>query len=386
MWAEPTVKVDGWIRYDQRSGAIAADEMQIAGDWFATTLAGSLLWNDQQGELKLTGPARLKMNEVAGRLSQLIGVPITAQGIHQTPLEIQVRRGRDGTVGLDIAANLGWERSEIGGVVMGQALIPIRLTETSVDISPTMIPVGDGRLNLSGQVHYRPGPLWMRLERGSGAQSIRLTPEMTDKWLKYIAPLAANTARIDGTLGVQLDEALIVIDQPEQSRVVGRLNIAGVEMSSGPMANQIYGGIEQLRMLARSVSSTASDFSGNHTLITMPAQTVDFVVDRGIVQHNRMFFNVDRAEVITSGQVAMDGRLNIVAQVPLDARWLGSDLQGLAGQPVTLPIDGTLSRPSLDSSGVRQVVAELGTMAVQQTAENYLQKQLGKGLDKLFGR
>ena len=157
-------------------------------------------------------------------------------------------------------------------------------------------------------------------------------------------------------------------------------------MTSGPMADQIFAGIDQLRMLARSVSSRPDDPGTNRTLITMPPQTVDFVVDRGIVQHNRMFFNVDRAEVITSGQVTMDGRLNMVAQVPLDARWLGSDLKGLAGQPVTLPIDGTLSQPSLDSSGVRKVVAELGTQAVQQTAENYLQKQLGKGFERLFGR
>jgi len=153
------------------------------------------------------------------------------------------------------------------------------------------------------------------------------TPEIADKWLKYVAPLAADTARIQGTLGIQLDEALIVVDQPEQSRVVGRLNIAGIEMTSGPMADQIYGGIEQLRLLARSFSSRTDNPASNQTLITMPAQTVDFVVDHGIIQHNRMFFNIDRAEVITSGQVTMDGRLNIVAQVPLDARWLGSNLQ-----------------------------------------------------------
>jgi len=302
-----------------------------------------------------------------------------------------VRRDRDGTVSLDIAANVGWERSEIGGLTLGETSIPIRLTETSIDISPVTIPVINdpnlrGKLKLAGQVNYRPGPLWMRLERGSGAESIRLTPEIADKWLKYVAPLVADTARIDGTIGVQLDEALIVVDQPEQSRVVGQLNIAGIEMTSGPMANQIYGGMEQLMMMGRTVPSRDRDPARNRTLITMPAQRVDFVVDHGVVQHNRMFFNVDRAEVVTSGQVTMDGRLNIVAQVPLDARWLGSDLKGLAGQPVRLPIDGTLSRPSLDSSGVRQVMAELGTQAVQQTAENYLQEQVGKGLNKLFGR
>ncbi len=391
VWSEPNVKVDGWIRYDQQTGKIAADEMQISGDWFATTLAGSVLWNEQAGDVRLTGPARVKMDQVADRLTQLTGVQIAAQGVHETPLEIDVHRGDDNAIALKVLANLGWEWSRIGGVTMGEATIPVRLSETSIDISPVTIPVGDdpssgSRLNLAGQVHYRPGPLWMRLERGSGAESIRLTREMTDKWLKYVAPLAANTARIDGTIGVYLDEALIVVDQPEQSRVIGRLNIAGVEMTSGPIANQIYGGFDQLKMLAQSVASRPAEPSKEHTLITMPPQTVDFVVDQGVVRHNRMFFNVDRAEVITSGQVRMDGRLNMVAQVPLDARWLGGDLKGLAGQPVTLPIDGTLSRPSLDSSGVRRVVTELGAQAVQQTAENYLQKQLGKGFDKLFGR
>lgn len=391
VWAEPEVKIDGWIRYNEQTGQITADEMQVAGDWFATTLAGSVLWNDQAGDIQLKGPARLKMEQVADRLSQLAGINIAAEGIHETPLQIQVRRKQDGSIALNVAANVGWERSEIGGVMMGEASIPVVLSETTVEIAPARIAVGNdpakmGQLNLAGQVHYRPGPLWMRLERGSSAESIRVTPEMTQKWLKYLAPLAADTARIDGTLGVVLDEALIVVDQPRQSRLAGRLNIGGIEMTSGPLANQIYNGIDQLKMLARSVSSSPAGASNNHTLITMPPQTVDFVVDQGIVQHNRMFFNVDRAEVITSGQVAMDGRLNLYAQIPLDERWLGSDLKGMANQPVTLPIDGTLSQPSLDSSGVRQVVAELGTKAVQQSAENYIQKQLGKSIDKLFGR
>ena len=118
----------------------------------------------------------------------------------------------------------------------------------------------------------------------------------------------------------------------------------------------------------------------------MPAQTVGFSVEHGIVSHDRLFFEVGQVQVVTSGRVSLDGRLDMVAQVPLDASWLGSDLQQLAGQPVTLPIDGTLSQPSLDSSGVRQVATQLGVQAAQSTAENYLQKQLNRGFDKIFGR
>ena len=74
----------------------------------------------------------------------------------------------------------------------------------------------------------------------------------------------------------------------------------------------------------------------------------------------------------------------MIAQVPLDTRWLGRDVQQLAGQVVTLPIDGSISSPSLDSSGLRQIATQLGTQAIQSTAENYLQQQLNKGLDKIF--
>ena len=118
----------------------------------------------------------------------------------------------------------------------------------------------------------------------------------------------------------------------------------------------------------------------------MPPQTIGFTVERGYVSHDRLFMEVDRAQVVTSGRVSLAGQLELVAQVPLDPRWLGRDLQGLAGQPVTLQIDGTLSRPSLNSNSVRNVITQLGAQAVQNSAENYLQQKINRGLDSIFGR
>ena len=385
VWYEPNLKVDGSVQYDLDSGEVAADALQVAGDWFATTLSGSVLWNATNGDVRLKGPARLKMNEVAHRLSTLSGLDIRAEGIQATPLDIQAARNADGNVTFNVLANLGWESGEVAGILLGPASIPVRLSETSVVIAPSQIPVGQGNLNLAGQVHYRPGPLWMQLDRGVVAESIQLTPEMTNRWLKYVAPLAANTTRISGTIGADIDEGVIVIDQPDQSRVTGRLNIAGVEMAAGPMANQIINGIGQLKSLTTLLSGQSSE-TRPRTLVSMPPQTVDFSVNQGIVTHDRLFLEIDRAQVVTSGRVSMDGRLDMVAQVKLQSGWLGNDLQSLAGQFVTLPIDGTLTRPSLDSSGVAEVVRQLGGRAVQSTAENYLQKQLNRVLNKTFGR
>ena len=40
----------------------------------------------------------------------------------------------------------------------------------------------------------------------------------------------------------------------------------------------------------------------------------------------------------------------------------------------------------MDANAVTQVITQFGTQAVQSTAENYLQQQLNRGLESLFGR
>ncbi len=386
IWAEPSVTAKGKIQYDTATGDVLADSLNLASDWFAMSITGHAAWNETKGEILFKGPTRIKMDEVAAKLSAIVGTQVQLEGVHETPVDIQITRLPNQDIAMNIGANLGWESGEVAGVRFGQANIPVRLTETSVFVSRSTIPVDQGSLSIAGDVHYRPGPLWMRIEPGRVAESIRLTPEMTDRWLKYIAPLAADTTRIDGKMGAEIDEGILVFDNPELSRIIGRVNVEQIDMNSGPLTDQLIGGLQQLKSLATMAGPQAPQQNTSSTLIRLPPQTVEFSVDRGVVSHQRLYFDVDRAQVVTSGSVAFDGRLNLTAQVPLDERWLGSSLKGLAGQPVTLPISGTLSRPTLDSSGVRKVVSQLGVQAVQDTAESYLQKQLGKGIEKIFGR
>ena len=71
--------------------------------------------------------------------------------------------------------------------------------------------------------------------------------------------------------------------------------------------------------------------------------------------------------------------------IPLDPKWLGSDLQRLAGQTLQLPIIGTLDRPTLDTANLQSILTQLGVQAIQNDAESFLEDQINRGLNKLFG-
>ena len=388
IWSEPNVKLGGAIRINTANKTFVADGLEIAADWFAAAIDGDIQVNDKGMLARLGGPVRLKMDQVGKLITPLVGTEVKLSGIHETPFSIDLEQPfhPGGQTQLYAKADIGWDAGDVAGVEFGGARVPIQITQQTVSIKPTKIPIDQGFIRAAGLVHYNAVSPWMQLEPGVIADSIELTPALTQRWLKFLAPVVANSATVKGTLSAEVQEAMIVFDDTSQTRVSGQLNVGSAEMSSGPLADQLLGGINQLSTLTTLVGGRATNAKAGQTLITMPAQSIDFSVNQATVTHDRMYFNIDRASIVTSGQVGFDGRLNMTAQVPLDPRWLGRDLQGLAGQSITLPINGTINRPTVDSSGVSRVATELGAKAIQQTTENYLQKQLGRGLEKLLGR
>lgn len=406
VWSEPLVEVTGKFAVQVPTMAIRTDSLQVSTDWCGVTLAGAASWKDGVADVQLSGPARFKMDKVARHLTRVTGVNMVAEGEHQTPLEILYAQNNSKQYAFTVKGSLGWESVDTAGMLFGSAEVPFRMTESVVTIAPSRIPVlgpsrltpqmigpqvpplsdqprkqSTGEIMLAGDVHYRP-ELYIEMRPGPIARNVELTPDMTGKWLKYMAPIASDAARVEGSFSADLEHAVVWIDQPRRSEVQGRLDIERVQMNAGPLADQVIAGARQLQALA-AIGSAAQTPQTGRTLITLPAQSVKFNVSQGVVTHRAIMMDIDRARVITSGQVDFDGRLDLIAQIPLDAKWLGSDLRGLAGQTMTLPINGTLSRPSLDSAGIRRVALDMGTQAAQDAAGNYLQQQLGRGQQQL---
>ncbi|MCA9139870.1 MAG: hypothetical protein KDB00_24020, partial [Planctomycetales bacterium] len=406
LWQEPRLKVDSFVEYKSDTKTLRLPETQIASDGFAATLDGAIVFADDQINAQFKGPARWKMDVLATRLSTLFGTPVRATGIHDGPFQFKFASTDAKPFAVDLQTQLGWDRCDVAGLSLGKSALPIELSDRNVKLARTTIPIlainaetppstapaaAVGQTSFSAEVDYASTPMKIRLAPGATVDSLQITPATAAGWLKYLAPLAANATSVDGHVSARFDEALIVVDNPGASVVRGSLEIQDLRLASGPLANQLIQGVQQIKSIARltgpAATPTGVEPVDAKTLIEMPPQSVEFSFENGVATHQRMYFRIDRANVMTSGRVSLDSSLNLVAHVPLDASWLGGDLKGLAGQTMTFPITGTLSRPSLDDSAIRNVMAELGTKAGAQVIQNRLdgliQKQLGSGMEQI---
>ncbi len=374
IWKEPEVKLTGSLSYDPSTQLAVIDSVKVAGDWFATALSGEAIWNSQRGDLSLDGPLTVKLPELGKHLTELAGTEVDVRGTHVAPLKIQLHRQEDGSTALAVDGTLGWESGEVVGVKFGPASIPVRLSETRLQVASSVIPAGDGKIRLAGEVQYRSGPITIRLQPGVVAESILLTEEMTDRWLKFIAPPMMRVEKIHGTVGAELDESIIVIGAPDQTHVAGRVKIQKVEMSYTPFMQQVMDTLERLRDIVDGPAGVHRVRTDN--LITMPAQNIDFDLNLGLVDHKRIEIVIDKTPIIFSGYVTLDGRLAMIAKVPASYLERHLSSQDASGKFISLPISGTTNYPLVNPTGLANVATLLTDRTAFDVGEELIRQQL----------
>ena len=251
VWQEPRLEVIGPVLISKEMNLVTLNGVQVANDWFAGAMSGRVALEGDQTRVDLTGPTRWKMDEIARKLTRMSGSTILADGIHETPLKFRMRSGGEQPMILEATGELGWKSCQLAGVWIGRASMPFRMTEKGLQIDRSSFPVAAvvgndgarsgnisdlGIATVSADVIYgdEERPTVIRIGQGSQVESLTITREMTASWLQYLAPLVAGATSVNGKLGAQFDEAIIVLEDPASSRVRGRLMIDGMRLTTGP--------------------------------------------------------------------------------------------------------------------------------------------------------
>jgi hypothetical protein len=317
-------------------------------------------------------------------------------------------RGFELSEALSGEASLGWEAAQYVGLVAGPADFRARLGGGIVNVGPLDVPLAEGRLTTAPRVLMNQRVPAVVFDRGPLLQNVRISPEMCQLWLKYVAPLVAEATRAEGKFSLSLQGASVPLSAPLASDVAGTLQIQSAQIGPGPLAQQYVGVARQIKGLFQAGSATApSDESGGGRWVLLPQQDVLFEVQDGTVKNRGLKMSMGDVVITTEGSVEIESqRINLVASIPLQESWFKKQdgvFAALKGKTLQIPIDGTLTQPRLDTRTLQNLGKQLAGAAVQgavgkqvergqellnkelQKGEGLLQNELSQGLNRLFG-
>lgn len=401
LWKEPRLEmaVQGTLAAAGNQATI--EKLEIAGDSLSVGARGSVRDPFARCELDLSGRYAYDLERLASRLRGVIGPQMQMVGIGDRPFAFRgplfAATTQDPAVRAVSAKSsepartfgnleemlaeisVGWQKLVVQGFEIGQGEIATKLQQGQLTISPIDLPVSEGKIVVSPRVDVTRTPYVATIEPGTIVDHVRISPEMCRSWLKYLAPLVADATAANGHFSVAVSDAKFPIADPTGGNVQGNLIVHAAQIGPGPLSQEILAVVQQVRSVINGQPLGALQTNADQWL-TIPEQQLAFQLADHRVYHRDMQFVAKDIAVRTSGWVGLDQQIALVADLPIRDEWISKDryLATLKGKSLRLPINGSLTRPQVDRTALRQLTSQTAIEA----GSNLLQEQLNRGLER----
>jgi hypothetical protein len=410
VWQEPKLSLRGVATYDPSGDRVAFEQLLIQSNTLQATASGQierlstaaecningalnydlaqvtpLLWPYVGKGIQLTGREQARF-AVAGRLADGDGPQAQLTSVSPTDVYQSASRNSESVTHWSrrIRAQLEfpWSGANVYGLPIGPGRLAAALGDGGIRVQPINLAVGEGQLTAAPSVRFDPAPAELIMPAGPVVTNVRISPEVSEAMLKYVAPVLAGATQSEGQFSLQLQGARVPLGDAKKADSAGQLTVHSVRVVPGAMAREIVGIAQQIEAIARRRDPTAVSARPQTTLLAISDQQVNFRVVDGRVHHQNLEFVVGDVVCRSQGSVGLDETVAITLQVPIQDRWIEKEplLAGLKGQSLAVPVSGTLTRPQLD----RRAVGSLSTQLLQSAAGEAVGGELNKALDKLF--
>lgn len=302
-----------------------------------------MVLNDPQGNIRLSGRSQSRF--------EIRGTPAFWDGSGPTDAEP-----------FEVVGDVAWDSAEIHGLQLGPGTAPFLLKSGQIRTEPIRCTLNDGQLN--AMINYDLQENQLALAPGSRVENVTVTPELSARWLGYVTPLLADAAGVHGSVSARADQFQYDVDQPQHSRIAGTVDIHGITASPGGSLTVLLQALDSMR-------------SGRRTLVrdmTMPPQQVQVEMRNGMITHDQVLITLSGYHLQTHGGVGLNRQLALILDVPLERSG-----EQQSGRYVSVPVRGTVERPSID---LQRLVQDVGGQRIQDEINN----QLDRGINRLFDK
>lgn len=385
IWQEPQVNVRGATTYETAADRVAFRQVQIQSATLALIADGQVERLSTTADLNANGALNYDLAKITPLLKPFVGEGIQLVGSETARFQAAGSlKNPEASWARTLAARgeLPWTSANIYGLPIGPGKLAATLGDGTVRVDPLAIAVAEGQLTASPVVRLDPEPMELTLTAGPVLTNVRISPQVSEAMLKFIAPVLAGATQSEGQFSMTLSGARVPLADTKRADVAGQLAVHSVRVVPGPMAKQWVELAQQVEALAKKQDLASLGQRQPVTLLSVQDQQVNFRVDDGRVYHQGMQFQVGDIVMRTEGSVGLDETVAIVVHVPIQDKWIEGKafLVGLRGQSLAIPISGTLRNPKMDQSAV----AGLSQQLLQGAAQQAIGGELNKALDKFL--
>ncbi len=389
LWREPEITLTGTTHISADSALIDLAGLRVGADGLALATKGRIEFESATStKLDLTGQLQYDWDRVMPRVEPMLGKSIALQGKGERPFAVRGRlqSSGNGAVSLpDLVANaeVGWDRAQVYGVSLEANTLPVQFAAGQGDLGPVDLSLVQGRVHLAPHFDLRTTPT-MSLPPGRILDRLQFTPELCAQWMKYVAPMVADAAEIQGQFSLELDENAWPVMTPMQGSARGRLMIDLAHVRPGALAGRIAMAVEQVQAIIERRPPQAKSLDS--AWVQLPEQTVNFVQQPGRVSHDRLMMKIGNVDLATRGTVGFDESIQLVVELPIAENWVRKTpaLAKLAGQPLQIPLHGTLKQPQVDSRFLSDFAQQAAGAAIGGEVEKRVDDVLQRGLDRFL--
>jgi hypothetical protein len=406
VWQEPELSILGVAAFDSAADRLDFNQLQIQSNTLQASVNGQIQNVSANADATVTGTINYDLAQITPLLRPYVGRGIQLAGREQAHFALAGNLGVSTATPLQAVSfsaqseirnpkseiawsrrvraqlELPWSGANLYGLPIGAGRIAAVLGDGAIRIEPLSLAVGEGRLTAAPHVQLDPEPAEITHPAGPVITNVRISPEVSEAMLKYVAPVLAGATQSEGLFSLETAGARIPLDEPRRADSAGKLTVHSVRVVPGPLASQWISLAQQIEAVARRRDAQGLANKPPVTLLAVRDQQVSFRVLDGRVHHESMEFQAGDVTMRSSGSVGFDETISLTLQVPVQDAWIAKEplLAGFKGQTLQVPITGTLTRPQMDS----RAIASLGQQLLQGAAQQAIGGELNKALDKLF--
>jgi len=386
VWSEPKISYSQLIRWDGGNDRVAIEKFQADSSALQIAIGGSIEKLSSTGDVALKGQASYDWNRLTPLVSRICGFDLKLAGRRTSNFSL---KGPMSDVQLQASAttnqwsgqgDVAWDRAQILGVDIGNTIVRSQLSGSKLAFHVDSPEVSGGRVKMDSNLLLGGDSLEWQIAPGRIVDQVAITPEICQTWLSYVAPIVADATRVEGKLSVQVQSGQFPLENPLAGQSHGFVEVHGAEVRSGPLAQAYVDLARNIESLVRKTSFKPGQESAR--LLSMPPQKIDYQVAQDRVFHQGLIVQSGDVQMVTSGWVAADQSMQLVAAVPIQDSWVqvAPWLAPMRGKTLSVPIRGTLNQPELDS----EVLKHLAGGVINNATQSAIEKGIQKGLQELF--